>query len=63
MKCSFRLPYTSNEEEDPKENETTQSPGEAPIFNFEEIFDINEVYSFESQQILILVTFSTFAHY
>lgn len=60
MKCSFRLPYTSNEEEDSRENETAQSPGEAPFFNFDKQFDINEVFNLEIQQILILVTFCTF---
>lgn len=57
MKCSFRLPYTTNEDGDPEEVETNESPGQAPIFNFTIQLGINEVFGFEIQQILLLVTF------
>lgn len=57
MKCSFRLPYTTDEDEDPEEIETNESPGQAPIFNFTKQLGINQVFVFEIQQIFFLVTF------
>ncbi|XP_065936902.1 uncharacterized protein [Magallana gigas] len=55
VKCSFRLPYTTNEDGDPEEVETNESPGQAPIFNFTKQLGINEKIDLFPQFLLVRV--------
>lgn len=43
MKCSFRLPNTTCDNEDTEKLETGNSAGEAPFFNFQKQWEKSKV--------------------